>query len=187
SSDMIAAARRNAEEAGGTIDFKTAGLAEIDRVFSPGFDVVNCMGNSLPHLKSKESLLKAFSSVAGVLKPGGFFLLQVRNYHRVYARNERFMPLNSRAEGDREYLYLRMIDLGEEFLNFNIVVLSKNEAGKWSYRVESEKLKPWKFSDIEPCLQKNGFAVSGVFGDFGFGPFEPLESTDLIVIARKNG
>lgn len=186
SRDMIAKAQQAAAEAGWDIDFRARGLEEADSEFAEEFDAVTCIGNSLPHVKSVDNLKRAFVSWHNLLKPGGLILLQLRNYHRVIAREEKFMPLNTRVEDGKEFLYLRMTEMGNEFVTFNIIVLVKDEAGNWSYRVESEKLKPWLAPDIEAILNETGFSITGKYGDFGFSSFDSRDSTDLIIVARKS-
>ncbi len=185
SHEMITAAKENASAVACKIDFRTGSLEELDTVFKPGFDAVTCMGNSLPHVRTRPGLVKAFSAVAALLKDGGLFALQVRNYRRIYARNEKFMPLSVRAEGGREYLYLRMNELGKEFVVFNIIIITRDDTGKWAYRVESERLAPWTDSDIESALAETGLSLQEKYGDFAFAPYKALESTDLIIVARK--
>lgn len=185
SEEMIVRARKNAELAGSRAQFKVANLMELDKVFTCSFDVITCMGNSLPHLKTTEELNQAFSSVSHSLRPSGLFVTQLRNYERVYEKEEKFMPLNSKTEGSKEYLYLRMSELGEQLVTFNIIVFEKDENGQWSYRVESEELRPWSLEKIEPELRDAGFCITGIYGSLNFEEFQPLESTDLVIIAKK--
>lgn len=185
SGDMINKARKSAVEAGWDIDFRTGGFKDIGLEFTEEFDVVTCIGNSLPHIKLRESLTQAFSSFYNSLKPGGLLVIQMRNYQRVIAREEKFMPLNTRIDDGKEFLYLRITEPGTDFVTFNIVVFMKDEAGNWSYRVETEKLKPWIARDIEDSLNKTGFCIEGMYGDYGFAGFNSLDSTDLVIIARK--
>ncbi len=186
SSEMIDRARANALKIGSDIEFQVAGLTEIHRVYAHRrFDFITCMGNSLPHLKTPEDLEAAFRAVNGLLEDNGQYILQIRNYPRIYSANERFMPLNSYQREGKEYLYLRMNDLGPEFVTFNILILSRDEAGKWAYRVESEKLKPWTHQDIVTGLGNAGLKASGVYGDMFFKPYDREDSQDLVIIAEK--
>jgi len=185
SPQMVDRARANAMAEELDIDFRTAGLEDTDTVFENDFDAVTCLGNSLPHIKTNKGLQKAFTANYNVLRENGLFILQIRNYRRIYEQNERFMPLNSIRDGDREYLYLRMSDLGEELVTFNIIALTGDNNGLWTYRVESETLKPWMVEDIEVLLGKAGFAVAERYGDYAFNPFNSSESKDLIMVARK--
>lgn len=185
SSEMVQLARKNSVEAGVKIEFTTAGLEEVDQFFTPGFDVITCMGNSLPHIRSKEGLTKAAGAVSRLLRDDGVFTLQIRNYRRIYEKNEQFMPVNHRVDTDKEYYYLRMTELEQEWITFNIIVLEKNHLGEGSYRVFSEKLKPWMFEDIDAALNKAGLKITGVYGNMKFDPFDPLESPDLVITAKK--
>lgn len=186
SNSMIEKARDAAAKAGSSIDFRVMGLEEAGPEFGETFDAVTCVGNSLPHIKSREGLHQAFVSLGQVLKPGGLLVLQLRNYQRVIARNERFMPLNTRFENGKEFLYLRTNELGQDLITFNIIVLVRDEGGNWSYRVESEQLKPWVAQDIETYLNITGFTITGMYGDFASNSFGALDSTDLVIVARKN-
>lgn len=185
SGDMIRKAKENAKNAEANICFREAGLDDLDKEFSSGFDVVTCMGNSLPHITTSGSLRRVFGAASNVLRPGGIFAMQIRNYRRVLERNEKYMPLNTFVDGGKEYLYLRMTEPLEGLVTFSIIVLQKDEEGKWSFDVKSEKLKPWVYEDIENILTDTGFTISGVYGNLDFGPYIPPESKDLVVIAQK--
>lgn len=183
--EMVELARENAVKAGAEVEFAVAGLDEVDKPFNPGFDVITCVGNSLPHVRSYEGLTKVAGAVSNLLRHEGVFALQIRNYKRVYEKNEKFMPMNSYVNGEKEYFYLRMTELEEEWITFNIIVLEKNHLGEGSYRVFSEKLKPWMFEDIAGALNTAGLKITGVYGNMKFAPFKPVESTDLVITAQK--
>lgn len=185
SSEMVELARENSLKAGVEVELAVAGLEEVDKFFSPGYDVITCVGNSLPHVRSYEGLTQVAGAVSNLLRDEGVFALQIRNYRRVYEKNEKFMPLNSRVIGGKEYFYLRVTELKEEWITFNIIVLEKNHLGEGSYRVFSEKLKPWMLDDIADVLKKAGIKITGIYGNMKFDPFDPLESTDLVIIAQK--
>ncbi len=187
SGEMISKAKENAKNAGVNVSFRKVSIEELDKEFSAGFDVVTCMGNSLPHIRTSGELRKVFTAVANVLKPGGIFTLQIRNYRRVLEKNEKYMPLNSFADKGKEYIYLRITEPGEDMVTFSILVFQKDEYGKWSFDVNSERLKPWLDKDILTILIESGFVTTGVYGDLSFSSFVPLESTDLVIIAQKTG
>lgn len=185
SDEMVALARENSVKAKAEVEFAVAGLSEVDKFFSPGFDLITCIGNSLPHVRSYEELTKVADAVSNLLRDEGTFTLQIRNYKRVYEKNEKFMPVNSYVDGEKEYIYLRITELEEEWITFYIIVLEKNHLGEGSYRLFSEKLKPWMFDDIAGALTKAGLNIKGVYGNMKFDPFDPLESTDLVITAQK--
>jgi hypothetical protein len=57
-------------------------------------DVVLCMGDTLTHLESLESVERLFDAVAGVLSPGGIFVATFRDYAtRALEGTDRFIPV----------------------------------------------------------------------------------------------
>jgi hypothetical protein len=48
------------------------------------------------------------------------------------------------------------------------------------------ELRGWRLQDLLPRLSNAGFKVLETYGDLIGGPFEPLESHDLVVLAQQN-
>ena len=183
SQGMIARARENAAQADGAASFVVAGFGELAQKVEGPFDAVTCLGNSLSHLLSDESLAAALSDMAAILNPGGLLVVQTRNYDRVWARRERFMPLETRREGDREWLFLRMMDFHTDSLTFNLITLRKQD-DQWSYSVESTEVRPIFRDQLAALLRETGFSAVDFYGDYRRAPFRPDESGDLIAVAR---
>jgi len=72
SQGMIKRARINAEASETDIRFEAAGFGEMQPIFgSQAFEAVICLGNSLPHLLTTESLTAALKDFVACLTPGG--------------------------------------------------------------------------------------------------------------------
>ena len=70
---MVEQARLNAQEAGVQVRFEIAGFGELAHTFgAASFDALLCLGNSLPHLLSRNDLDKTLADFAATLKPGGY-------------------------------------------------------------------------------------------------------------------
>jgi glycine/sarcosine N-methyltransferase len=184
SEGMVARARQNAEAAGAQVIFLQAGFGELVESLKEPCDAVLCLGNSLPSLLSEEDLKDALADMAGVLVPGGLLVVQNLNYDRVWANQQRFMPLQTHSQGDEEWLFLRFVDFHPETLTFNMVVLHSNGAA-WRYRAEATELRPIFKADLEWSLEQTGFASMDFYGDYHLNPYQEDTSGDLIVVARK--
>ncbi|MEN6621353.1 MAG: class I SAM-dependent methyltransferase, partial [Smithella sp.] len=69
---MIEKSLQNSQNAGVSVHFETAGLGDMARTFAPEhFDLVLCLGNSLPHLLSEKELMDVLTDFADCLRPGG--------------------------------------------------------------------------------------------------------------------
>jgi len=180
---MIQQARANASRAGLPVEFAVAGfggLASLGRTF----DALLCLGNSLPHLLTDHDLERALRDFAAVLRPGGLLITQNRNFDRVYAENERFMPPQSHKNGDREWLFLRFYDLSPDRITFNMIRLRRAGEG-WQQDAQSTMLRPLFRQGLEVNLREAGFTDLAVYGGCDGSAFDPESSGDLIFTARK--
>jgi glycine/sarcosine N-methyltransferase len=184
SQGMVSRARENAAAAGVGATFLQAGFGELGKWVQEPYDVLLCLGNSLPSLLSEEALKDASADMAQVLVPGGLLILQNLNYDRVWPQRERFMPLQTHREGDEEWLFFRFVDFHLETLTFNMVILHRNGAA-WEYRAEATELRPIFKRDLGRLLEETGFASMDFYGDYDFNPYQQDTSGDLIVVARK--
>lgn len=97
---MLEQARAKAELAELDADFREGGMLDAAALFPPGhFDLVLCLGNTLPHLGSREELGTFAADLALLLAPGASLVLQLLNYDLVLEGLERgdyvFPPLEA--------------------------------------------------------------------------------------------
>jgi len=206
---MIGRAREAAQTAGLDIMFIEAGFGEIARQTGGDFDAVTCLGNSLPHLLSREALAAALRDFAALLRPGGILILQNRNYDKAWRERQRWLALNSYQErrqsrqsarrqtgkiamqqdnrpAGRELLFFRMVDFhdGSQMLTFHVITFTK-EAGTWHYRVISTPQRPIFHDELVGLLTEAGFAGITSFGDARGGRWDAERATDLVIVAHR--
>lgn len=191
SAPMVARARENAAAAGvDDATFVVAGLGELAAIARPAgseapFDALLCLGNSLPHLLSAEAVAGALDDFAAVLRPGGILVIQNRNLDRVWTRRERFMGPQVHSEGEGQWLFVRFYDFHPSTLTFNMVRLVRTGDG-WVQDIESTELRPIFAGELAEGLRSAGFGQMELLGGYDRSPFDPEESGDLLVVARKD-
>jgi glycine/sarcosine N-methyltransferase len=185
SAAMVARAKANAATQGVEVAFVEAGLGELAGL-GMTFEAAICLGNSLPHLLSESAVARALADLSGVLRPGGLLVIQNRNFDRVWAEQERFMPPQSRREAEGEWLFLRFYDFGEETVTFNMLRLRRTDDG-WVQDVESTELRPLFGDDLARALVAAGFDPVRLYGSYDGSPFDAAESGDLIAVAKRAG
>jgi SAM-dependent methyltransferase len=182
--EMIKNAKANARRSNSKVRFARAGFGQLGSELGGHYDAVTCLGNSLPHLLTKDDLKMALHDIHSVLAPGGIFVTQNRNYDKVWSERNRFMPLEAASVGEKEHLFLRILDFYQDTIGFNIVTLTKDE-GKWSYVVRSTMHRPIFQGELEALLREVGFTETFCYGDYQQHDFVSSDSVDLIVVARK--
>jgi glycine/sarcosine N-methyltransferase len=180
---MIDQARENASAAGAEVAFAVAGFGGLAGL-GEAFDAAICLGNSLPHLLTAEAVDAALADFAAVLRPGGLLLIQNRNFDRVWSERERFMGPQSYRDGDQEWLFVRFYDFHEETITFNMIRLRRSARG-WEQDVEATELRPIFRDELAASLAKAGFRSIIFYGGYQGLAFDPADSGDLIVVARR--
>ncbi len=187
SAKMIARARENAAQAGVQVRFETAGFGELSQTFgSSAFDAILCLGNSLPHLLSEAALENALQDFAACLRPGGFLLVQNRNFDALLSRRERWMEPQTYRQGEREWLFLRFYDYESDgLITFNVLSLRREGDGDWQQQAMATRLRPLRRDELADALMKAGFHSTTCFGDMAGSTFDPQSSGNLVAIAWR--
>jgi SAM-dependent methyltransferase len=186
STGMIDLARENAAAQQVQVSFEVAGLGALVETFGTvSQDAVLCLGNSLPHLLSATAVQQSLADFAGVLRPGGLAILQNRNFDRVWAERDRFMPPQSYRDAAGDWLFVRFYDFHPETVTFNMIRLWRTE-GDWQHCVEATELRPIFHDDLASALAAAGFGEVGFYGGYDCTPFDPTQSGDLIAVAIKS-
>lgn len=186
SQGMVERARANAAAAGVDVRFVVAGLGAQRALVEGIFDAVLCLGNSLPHVLTPEGLQATMVDFAALLRPGGMLVIQNRNFDRILARDERWMPVQSQREGEREWVFVRWYDFNaDRTITFNMLTLTRQEErGPWTQQVAETALYPWQLQELLPALRAAGMDRVACYGDMAGVPWDPA-SGNLILTARR--
>jgi len=138
------------------IETRLADITQLDSAAVPeNASVIVCMGDTLTHLPSKESVQKLFADVFQKLAPGGVFVLTYRDLTGELTGTDRFLPV--RADDARImtcFLEFRTNDV----VTVHDLVYVRSEDG-WKLNKSSyEKLRlgsGW----IASTLQSAGFTL----------------------------
>jgi glycine/sarcosine N-methyltransferase len=184
---MIKHARKNAIDFGVEARFEISGFGSLALTFGvQSFEAVLCLGNSLPHLLSREDLDRALADFAACLKTEGVLIIQNRNFDAVLTNRERWMEPQSHIEENTEWIFQRFYDFDSDgLLTFNMVILKKHGGGKWEQKVVSSRLRPILKVELLLSLSEAGFTDPICYGDMSGTPYDHDSSPNLVVVARK--
>lgn len=167
-------------------------LVNADMAHSPlapagSFAGAYCLGNSLAILLEDEQIRSTLAALRAALAAGAPFLIQILNYTRIRELGIRHLPLNFRPSDDGEILYLRILDpIDDRRIRFEVLSLERQppEGESRIVAVNSRIMRSLREEEVSSFLREAGFEEVTLLGDFAGAPYEPLESNDLIVVAR---
>jgi SAM-dependent methyltransferase len=158
------------------------GFADTARLVSPPADLLLCLGNSLVHVPQEEAA-RFVADAASVLSPGGWILLQILNYERLFREGIKELPLMRAGEGSIEFR--RRYDWeGRREVLFRTSLRIAGGDGPRILRNEIP-LYPIYPDELWEMLSGSGFAPIRFYGDFQRSEFTP-DSEALVCLARKS-
>lgn len=173
--------------------FVDGDLREADRALGERFGAAVCLGNTLVHLTEDDDLDRAIAAVRRALLPGGRLLFQVLNYERIFEKGLRHLPLDFREAEDEEgeIVFLRLIEPlpggRVRFCPSTLRYDPKADPPLEVLRSRIVDLRGWRRPELETKLTRAGFRIAHIGGDMEGGDYDPLESTDLVVVAERAG
>jgi SAM-dependent methyltransferase len=183
---MLAQAR--SEPLPPNLRFVQGDLRDLPAVTEGSFGGAICLGNALPHLRTRDDLLRMARGLRQRLLPGAPLLLQILNYDRVFATGERALPVNFRPDPEGEIAFVRLMTPQEDgtvlFYPMTLVLHPGSEPPVELKHAREVRLRGWRRAEVEEVLAEAGFETREAYGGFDGAPWEPLESRDLILIAR---
>ena len=180
SAAMLAQAQAHAAAFGVEIPWVQASMQELRPHVREKFDALFCLGNSLPHLLQQTDLAAACANFYDLLSPGGILVIQLLNYARILAAQERIAGVHRHGET----IYVRFYDFAPERLLFNVLTIHC-QAAACPYALSSTPLYPYRQGELAAQLARQAFTGLEYYGDMQFQPFAAETSANLVIVGRK--
>lgn len=168
--------------------FVLGDMRDLGRAVEGSFGGALCLGNALPHLLTDEDLRRFITSLRERLLPGAPLILQILNYDRIFAANERSLPLNFRPDPEGEVVFLRLMTPRDDgtvlFYPTTLLLRPGHEPAVEVKHTREVRLRGWKRAEVEAALETAGFAEREAYSGFEGGRWEAEASRDLLLVAQ---
>lgn len=104
----IERAGKEAAARGLDVELSVADMRALSGHHGREFDVVIACDNAVPHLLTDDEILIAFREMRACLRPGGGFLITVRDYDQEERSGVQVKPYGIRVEGESRYLVFQV-------------------------------------------------------------------------------
>jgi glycine/sarcosine N-methyltransferase len=185
SESMLAKARE--EPLPANLRFLPGDMRDLGRTVDGAFGGALCLGNVLPHLLSDDDLHRFATGLRARLLPGAPLVLQILNYDRIFAANERSLPLNFRPDPDGEVVFLRLMTPQADgtvlFYPTALHLRPGHEPAVEVQQTREVRLRGWQRREVEAALEQAGFGAREAFRGFDGGAWA-ADAGDLLLVAR---
>lgn len=194
SASMVEKAKKLSQMLGVPAKFEVLDFSAIKDKYREEFDLVLCLGNTLPHLLNEKDLLVALRNFYNALRDNGVLILQVLNYDKIMEMEERIIGIRETSEKIFVRFYdfeptivgspsLRVFEIRKDFLKFNVLIIDK--AKNYAYKLITTRIKPIKSEELCKKLHMVGFKSVEIFGDLLRNEYSSESSKNIVIFARK--
>jgi glycine/sarcosine N-methyltransferase len=177
---MIDKAKKNSLAYGLDINFINSGMDDMLSNVNGKFDLIMCMGNTLPHLLHKKDLLLMMTACRQLLNPGGHLVLNLLNYDRILGAKERIIGITR----SKNHEFIRFYDFEPPYVNFNLLEIDWGK-GAPSHKIVSTKLYPYTHLEVESVLLQTNFKDLKIYGSLSLKKYKPEKSKSITLIASS--
>ncbi len=186
SQSMLAKARETPVPAG--VEFIEGDIGDVAALTSGPFGAALCLGNTLPHLREPEALMRLLKGVRGRFAPGAPLVVQILNYEKIFLQNQRALPLNVKSDAGEETVFLRLMQPRPDgSVVFTPSTLRYRPDGDPPLEVVASRnvlLRGWRAPELRAALTEAGFPDQATYGTVGDTPYVASNSPDFVVVAR---
>lgn len=194
SEEMLTSARANIEESGSGVHLALAGFGEVASAVGE-VDGVVCLGNAFMHAGDAEGVMAALEDFAAAIRPGGPLVIHMLNQDRIVKHGMRMLPSAFRSGGEGDTVAVKLIDHGDDYLDFEFVRLMRAERSaeadadapsEWT--VEAQRTRHPKI--LGPMLRRQleavGFGEIKAYGDHTGRTLDPDDDESAIWVAIRD-
>ncbi|MBC7384316.1 MAG: methyltransferase domain-containing protein [Bacteroidia bacterium] len=139
------------------------------------FDIALNLFTSFGYFDSFETDLLVLKQIHSILKPNGFLLIDFFNTNKVL---DCLIKTEIKEICHIKFKISKVVEDGQIIKN----ICFTDMGHEYCY---SEKVQALRLNNFKELLQKSGFDLTNIFGNYALESFDELQSDRLIILARK--
>jgi len=144
------------------------------------FERIYCVGNSIPHLKDRDTVQAFCNKAYENLNGGGDFIVQTVNFRRVLSGHMDALPAIEKTEKSLRFVRSYEVDAGSGAVSFNGELAMGNESWR-----DSVRLLTLDRDEMHSMFTAAGFQTIEIYGGYNAAAFTD-ESPALVIKAEKS-
>lgn len=178
---MIAIAKNRAKAEASKAVFSVFDMTRLEERFPDNyFDGIICLGNTLVHLSSLETVEKWLQSASRLLKNDGILMIQIVNYDRICKFDIESLPVIDNEFVRFERNYNRKKD--KQLIRFHTKLTDKSSGNEVANEIP---LYPILSEQMFAFLKKAHFSLLNSYGSFKGSNYN-VQSEAFITISKKS-
>lgn len=168
------------------VEFLHGDMGAVEHAVRGHFGAALCLGNTLPHLLSTESLARMFVGLKRRLLPGAPFLFQLLNYDRILGGEVRALPIEFFQSPDGELVILRLVRPMTDGIVLHTTTTLRHQPtavpATEILHAHATQLRGWTREQLETLADVVRWQTREAFGGMDQSPCDPREADELVMV-----
>lgn len=163
----------------------TGGFSELANITEGDFDVITCLGNTLPILETRKKVKNALKITRKKLKKGGIAIFQFINFEKEMIEKNRYYEPKILHKESRTYIFNRHFEYDKlkTRVDFISTVLNdKNDIE--AFNIDTTMMCTLKIRIFKKMVLNSGFKKNDYFGNNTKESFDKNRHVSLFAILR---
>lgn len=161
------------------------GFERLEKIPYGKFDLITCLGNTLPILKNRRNVKQALKKTRNKLSPHGVAIIQFLNFNPDLMEKNRFYSPKVFEKDGKTYIVIKHFEYGkiETRVDFIINVINKNKSE--DFFINSSYLCTLKINLFLKMARNSGFKKIKLLGPGGKEAFDSGKDISLLALLYR--
>ena len=155
------------------------GFEGLEKIPYDSFDLITCLGNTLPILRNRRNVKQAIKKIRNKLSPQGVAIIQFLNFNSDIMEENRFYSPKVFEKDGKTYILIKHFEYGKikTRLDFIMTVINKNNLE--DFFINSSYLCTLKINIFLKMTANSGFKKIELMGPGGKEAFDSTKDISL--------
>ncbi len=161
------------------------GFEGLEKIPYDRFDLITCLGNTLPILKNRRNVKQAIKKIRNKLSPHGVAIIQFLNFNSDIMEKNRFYSPKVFEKDGKTYIVIKHFEYGKikTRVDFIITVLSKSKSE--DFFINSSNLCTLKINLFLKMARNSGFKKIELLGPGGKEAFDSRKDISILALLYR--
>lgn len=162
-----------------------AGFNELDKIKHKYFDLITCLGNTLPILGSRRNIKQALKKIKNKLSEDGLAVVQFLNFNFDVMEKNRFYRPKMFKKDNKNFIFIKHFEYGKIKTRVDFILIETCGDNMGEFSVNSSYLCTLKVNMFLKIAKNSGFKKIEFIGPGGKKEFDRKKDISLYALMKR--
>jgi len=184
SDEFIEYAKKEVVKSNNVMLFKE-GFEGLGKIPHDKFDLITCLGNTLPILKNRRNIKQALKKIRKKLASNGVAIIQFLNFNSYIMEKNRFYSPKVFEKDRKTYIFIKHFEYGKIKTRVDFIITAIGKSKSEDFFINSSYLCTLKINLFLKMARNAGFKKIELLGPGGKEAFDSRKDISLLALLYR--